>query len=219
MRFDPAGPKTDTVALVKGPQFSQSQSGGQESREVRIRPVPLSGGDGWAVASNGAVAVARVGTYRVDWVSPSGQRQGGPSVTYDRVRVGTAEKQEWVAFQQLVGGVGMSVQNEDGRVSVSFARNRGQQAAATDGLQWPDFKPPFDNTTARVDPAGRLWIQRHVRAAQPSHYDVFGSDGRLLASLSLSRDRRIVGFGARSLYVVHYDNDGLQTLERYGMPL
>jgi hypothetical protein len=58
-----------------------------------------------------------------------------------------------------------------------------------------------------------------LRAAQPNHYDVFGSDGRLLASLSLPRNRRIAGFGARSLYVVHYDNDGLQTLERYSMPL
>ena len=219
LRFDPSNSRTDTIALVKGPSFAQAQSGSEERREVRIRPVPMAGGDGWAVASNGSVAIARVGSYRVDWVSPAGRQSSGPAINYERVRVGSAEKEEWAAFQQLVGGVGMSVENEDGRVSVSFARNRGQRPPAVQDLQWPDFKPPFDNGTARIDAAGRLWIQRNARAGQPNHYDVFATDGRLVASLLLPRDRRIAGFGAQSIYVVAFDSDGLQTLERYQSPM
>jgi hypothetical protein len=217
MRFDPATSKMDTVILVKGSEFARSESGSANAREVRMRPVPLSDGDGWAVAASGAIAVARKGNYRVDWVSPTGQRLEGPELSYERVRVGDAEKKEWIAFAQLVGAVGMRIEDDNGRMTMSFSRNRRQETG--EGLQWPDFKPPFDAGTARIDAAGRLWIQRHVRAGQPKRYDVLGGDGALLATLSLSRDRRIGGFGSRAMYVIAFDADGLQTLERYAMPL
>lgn len=220
LRYDPATSRTDTIVLVKGPTIVRTESGGEDNRQVRIRPVPFAGGDGWAVAATGAVAVARTGQYRVDWVTPTGQRRHGSPVSHDRVRIGNAEKEEWTAFQQLVGGVGMRMENNDGRVSVSFARNRGGQAAATDGLQWPDYKPPFDNVSARVDPLGRLWVLRHGRALRGAlnRYDVFGSDGALVRSYTLARNQRVVGFGARSVYVVSFDDDGLQTLERHALP-
>lgn len=218
LRFDPASARTDSVILVKGPTVARTESGSEENRQVRMRPVPFAGGDGWAVAPSGAVAVARAGTYRVDWVTPSGERRTGRAVPYERVRIGSAEKEEWAAFQQLVGGVGMRVENENGRMSVSFARNRGGQAASMEGLTWPDVKPPFDNTSARIDASGRLWLQRHGRAGSPIRYDVFGSDGGLVASYTVARNQRVVGFGARSVYVVTFDDDGLQTLARYAMP-
>jgi hypothetical protein len=217
MRFDPATSKTDTAVLVKGPEFARSERGGANAREVRIRAVPLAEGDAWAVAPSGAVAVARAGNYRVEWVSATGQRVSGPVTAFERVRVGDAEKKEWIAYQQLAGGIGIAIEDDNGRRTMSFSRNRGRETG--EGLQWPDFKPPFDPGTARIDASGRLWIQRHVRAGQPKRYDVFGSDGTLVATLSLSRDRRIVGFGSRAMYVVVFDADGLQTLERYTMPM
>lgn len=217
MRHDPVSSKTDTAALVKGPAFARSERGDANAREVRIRAIPLADGDAWVVAPSGAVAIARAGTYRVDWVQAGGPRANGPVIPYERVRVGDAEKKEWIAYQQLAGAIAVSIEDNNGRRTMSFSRNRARETG--EDLQWPDFKPPFDPGTARIDAAGRLWIQRHARAGQPRRYDVFGSDGRLVATLSLSRDRRIVGFGARTLYAVRFDADGLQTLERYAMPM
>jgi len=217
LRFDPASSKMDTVILVKGPEYARSESGGANAREVSIRPIPLGDGDAWAVAASGAIAVARKGDYHVEWVSPTGQRTAGPPIPHERIRVGDAEKKEWIAYAQLVGGVGMRIEDNNGRVTMSFSRNRRRETG--EGLQWPDYKPPFDPATARVDASGRLWIQRHVRAGQPKRYDVFDGSGALVASLTLSRDRRIVGFGSRAMYVVALDDDGLQTLERHAMPL
>lgn len=217
MRYDPGSARTDTVALVKGPSFSRSERGDANAREVRIRAIPLADGDAWVVAPSGAVAIARAGNYRVDWVPADGRRTNGPVIAHERVRVGDAEKKEWIAYQQLAGGISISIEDDNGRRTMSFSRNRARETG--EGLQWPDFKPPFDPGTARIDASGRLWIQRHVRAGQPKRYDVFGNDGRLVATLSLSRDQRIAGFGARSMYVVRFDADGLQTLERYAMPI
>lgn len=219
MRYDPSSRAIDSIARVKAPDFDRAESGSASAREVRIRPVPLAGGDGWAVGATGAVALARVGDYRVDWTQPDGTMRRGTAVRYDRVRVGSAEKKEWAQQQQLSGGVGMQVEDNNGRVSVSFARNRPGQSPETDGLKWPDFKPPFDNATLVVDRAGRVWVQRHLVAGRAPQYDVFGPDGVLTATVSFPANRRLVGFGAAGLYAIAVDDDGLQTLERYALPL
>jgi hypothetical protein len=214
------GSEAKSIVRVKAPDFARAESGSQEAREVRIRPVPFAGGDGWAVSSQGTVAVARVGQYRVDWVDASGTLRSGTSIPHDRVRIGSAEQREWVSQQQLTGGVGMSVEDNNGRISVSFARNRpGRDGPSTEGLRWPEYKPPFDNTTLVVDRSGRLWVRRHLPAGRPMTYDVVGGDGRLVASVAFPAGRRLVGFGARALYVTATDDDGLQTVERYALPI
>jgi hypothetical protein len=222
MRYD-LGAKDGSpaaVARVKAPDFARSESGSENAREVRIRPVPLAGGDGWAVAGSGTIAVARVGQYRVDWRDPNGTQRAGPAIAHDRVRVGTAEKNEWVTQQQLTGGVGMEVEDRNGEVSVSFARNRpGRGGPSTEGLAWPEYKPPFDNASLVVDRSGRVWVQRHLPAGRPPQYDVVGPDGNLLATVSFPVRRRLVGFGARGLFVTATDDDGLQRVELYAVPV
>jgi hypothetical protein len=47
--------------------------------------------------------------------------------------------------------------------------------------------------------------------------DVFDGRGTLIGKVTIPRDRRIVGFGANSVYMAKTDGDDLQWLERYSL--
>jgi hypothetical protein len=218
LRLDPSGSRVDTVARIKLPEVQQQGASTENRREVRVRPIPYSGSDAWAVAGDGSLALVRVGDYHVDWIDASGGRRSGPPSAVSRVRITTREKQEWARRQQLTGGVGMTVEAINGQVSVSFARARSDGALNLDEFEWPSHKPPFDPGTAAVDRSGRLWVARNLPAGESALYDVFGENGRLVGSVRFRASRRLVGFGGRGLYAVAVDDDGQHRLERYAMP-
>ena len=64
---------------------------------------------------------------------------------------------------------------------------------------------------------GRAWVRRHVRAGEPSTYDVFDSEGNRVGTALLEHGKRVVGFGPSGIYVVAYDKLDLNYLERYAM--
>jgi hypothetical protein len=219
LRYTPATQRIDTVARVKLPDIKITESGTENNRSVRAQPVPLSASDSWAVAPNGAVAVIRSGDYHVEWMSGAGAPRRGQPVAVRPVRIGTAEKNEWIDDQMLRGGIGMSVSMENGQRTVSMSRGRTGSRPDPSTYDWPETKPLFDATSPRVDPRGRVWVRRNLVAGQPPLYDVFGADGAHTGSVTFPAGRTLVGFGARGLYAVHADEDGLQTLERYALPL
>jgi hypothetical protein len=49
-------------------------------------------------------------------------------------------------------------------------------------------------------------------------YDVVGRSGRLEEQLILGPNERLLGFGARSVYLVVTDIDGTQTIQRHPWP-
>ena len=86
-------------------------------------------------------------------------------------------------------------------------------------MVWPAVMPPFPAAAAVVAPDGRLWVLR-TRAhddAIPS-YDVFDGRGQLAERIALPRQTRLVGFGARTVYLARKDDDDLQYLQRYRLP-
>ncbi len=218
LRFDPATRKVDTLVRLKLPDVERQESGGENQRRVSIRTIPFAASDGWAVGANGAVAALRVRDYHLDWID-AGRVRSGPPAGAPPVRIGRAEKEEWVERTQLTGGIGMQVQNVNGEVSVSFGRNRAQGRIDVTGYKWPERKPAFDPGAIRVDPQGRVWVFRHLAAGQAALYDVFGPDGALAGSVRFPAGRRLVGFGARGLYAVALSEDGESRLERYAQPL
>ena len=217
MRADAMGANAKPVARLKAPEVDRQESGGADSRQVRVVPIPLSASDGWAVSPEGEVVVARAGNYHVEWLSAGATRRGAP-VSVPRARIGDAEKKEWVNQQMLSGGISMQVQEENGERSVSFGRNRPQQEPNTAGYKWPAAKPPFDASTLRVDATGRLWVRRLRPAGEPVTYDVFGQDGGHQAVVTFPAGRTLLGFGATALYAADVDKDGQYTIERYAIP-
>src|SRR5690606_41394814 len=116
----------DTAATVKLQERARDPSGGANERNVRIENVPLSPEDAWGVAPDGAVVAARTGDYPVEWIEPSGQVTRGPPVPFDPVRIGTAEKEEWLLESGRGGGsIGVQMRVQNGVMSTTFSRGGG----------------------------------------------------------------------------------------------
>jgi hypothetical protein len=62
---------------------------------------------------------------------------------------------------------------------------------------------------------GKLWIQRTVEAGSPTVFDVVDRTGQRIEQIQLPPNRRLVGFGAHTVYLVVKDEVDLEYLERY----
>jgi len=220
LRIDRETMDVDTVASFKLPDRTQTTSGDAGNRNVSISTIPLSPEDAWGVAADGSVVIARSGEYRVDWFGPDGSVTSGPPTQFEPVSIGTAEKEEYIATQgRSGGGIGISVTVDNGAMQMSFARGGpGSRAREIDNYTWPETMPPIYSGRIDVDLLGRAWVRRHVRAGADATYDVFGRDGVRIGTVSLPNDKRVIGFGSGTVYVVAYDEVDLNYLERYAMP-
>ena len=219
LRVDRATRAADTVASFKLPGRTQATSGGANNRNVQISNIPLSPEDAWGVAPDGSVAVARSGDYHVEWIGPDGRVTRGAPVPYDAVRIGTAEKEEWVAEQgRSGGGIGIGVEIQNGQMSMSFARGGGGSQRGIDAYTWPDHLPAFVGGRLPIDGQGRAWVRRALKAGSPTTYDVFDRSGRRVNTVTLGEGKRVVGFGDGVVYVVTFDDFDLNYLEVYDLP-
>jgi hypothetical protein len=147
----------------------------------------------------------------VRFVDPSGARREGPRLTIQPVPVTSALKDEWRAAHQrpvpTLSGVGR------GSTTAGMTRLR-----YTEPDEWPDALPPFDRGAVSFAPDGMLWVQRtHAADAAPS-CDLIDATGRIVSRVELPRHSRVVGFGARSVYLVRIDDDDLEYLQRFPLP-
>ncbi|MEZ4424620.1 MAG: hypothetical protein R3E98_14520 [Gemmatimonadota bacterium] len=215
-RWDLTTGAVEVVGEVALPDREDRVSGGPNNQQRQIRQIPLAAADGWAVARDGRVAFVRSGsTWHVEWVGAGAGPVTGPPVRYQPVRIGTAEKREWVeTAAQRGGGVGISVEMDNGSVRTSFARGGGSRSAIDD-YTWPETKPAFEPGDIQVDPQGRVWVRLHREAGEAPLYAIVDANGRPLGEVELEPDRRLIGFGDGTAYVVHVDDMDLQYLERY----
>ena len=219
LRIDRSTRAADPVGSFKLEDRTQSTSGGANNRNVRIEAVPLSPQDAWGVASDGTVVLARSGSYSVEWISPDGRSTLGPATPFRAVDIGTAEKEEWVRDQgRSGGGIGISVAMTNGSVEMNFSRGGTGGVREIDQYDWPADKPPFYADRIVIDNDGRAWVRRHVEAGEPSAYDVFDRSGAHVETYTLESGKRVIGFGANSVYVVSFDDFDLNYLERYAAP-
>jgi hypothetical protein len=174
------------------PRKISTTSKGGTLTSVNITMAPFSAQDAWQVFPDGAVAIARVADYRVDWFLPDGRHVAGKPIAFTPVRVTDRDKAER-STRQPTGG-----------------------AAATPPVEWPEVKPPFAYQGVLAGTDGRVWLQRYTDAADTrTQYDVIDRRGVVVARVAVPNGGRIVGFGPRSIYVVRKDADDLQYLQRF----
>ncbi len=210
LRWNRATNALDTIARIKGPNLGIKVSGGQAARSIMIRQEPFAPQDDWAVTGQGVVGIARVGDYHVDWVPASGKAVAGPAVRYQPVKVGAADKEEILK----------RMRNPRGRMTIT----RGGPAPGSapppqePEVNFPESKPPFVENATLAAPNGQLWVRRSMPAGSAPTYDVFDASGALVKQVVLPAESRVVGFGAKSVYVARSDADDLQYLGRYPLP-
>jgi hypothetical protein len=210
IRWDRRANKIDTLLMVKGPQMKVNMSGGQSSRSVMIRTQPFTSRDGWGVAPDGRVAVARSAPYRVDVVSAAGRRQVGTPVGVAALPLTSQDQQEYLKAQKAAPRMMRTVGGGGG------AAPPAPPEPSVDDYEWPATKPFFDAASIRVSPIGELWSLRSRPAGDAIPvYDVFGVDGKLVRRVTFPAKTRLVGFGDGTIYVARSDDDDLQYLERY----
>ncbi len=211
----PAGRRTATRSLPGGKVFAYTN-----------RPLALE--DAVAFASDGRVAVVRARDYHVEWIAPDGSTTKGAPVRYQPVRVSDGEKQAFIEGQTRPGSI--IVMGPGGSAAAPPASSgapappQGKAAPAPRGLfneadmVWPAVMPPFLGAAA-VAPDGRLWVLRTRAHDDPiPSYDVFDRRGQLAERIALPAQTRLVGFGARTVYLARKDDDDLQYLQRYRLP-
>ena len=212
MRWDRKS-RMDTVAFLKVPAMNMNTSGGGTgARMVMMRAQPFSPEDAWAVGRDGRLAVARVSDFHIDWFSPSRQKTVGPANRFERLRVNEADKE----------AQRRAMRNPRVFVSAGPGGSRGASAPPPVDMpepEYPEFKPPFPGRSAWIAPDGNLWLLRSRLGGDPvPTLDVFDGRGMLVGKVTIPKDRRIVGFGANSVYMARTDGDDLQWLERYSLP-
>jgi hypothetical protein len=214
LRLDRAAGRTDTVAQVKLPAVVTRSSGGANNRNVSQRPAPYPVQDAWAVSPDGRVALVRGAPYRVDWAS-GGSVKAGSAVTAAAVRVGAAEKKEYLEFT-AANGLRVAVEATNGSMSVRMGRgSQGGGAPDPSDYEWPQTKPVFPADGVTAAPDGTIWVERSAPAGAALVYDVFGAQGEVISKVGLPKGRRLVGVGAKYVYARALDADGISRLERY----
>jgi hypothetical protein len=111
------------------------------------------------------------------------------------------------------------VESGERRVSQGLVQQQGQTTppARPNVPDLPDYFPYAVKIWA--SPAGHAWVQRQLPLANKGlALDVFDRTGRRVARYQVPGERKLIGFGASSVYVLRTDDDGLQWLERYAYP-
>ncbi len=217
MRYDRKTYKYDTLTFVRLPKNNASvqtrSTGGNRNVSVRMGGAsPFPARDVWTVLPNGTVAVARVSDYHVDMIGPNKQVVRGTAVPFTPVKVGEAEKAEYRKAQTTNQPIAIMRTNDNGRMQTST----GPVSAPSEPTEWPAVKPPFTNSIL-ASPSGEVWVSRS-RAGNDEipRYDVFSSAGKLVRTVLLPKNTRIVGLGAGgAIYTIRLDEDDLQYLQRF----
>lgn len=213
LRFDRATKKTDTLAYMVN-TAKVSSSGGQGNRRVAftIQNKPFGDEDQWAVTPDGRVAIVRAADYHVDWFGAS--KAKGPAIQFEKLKVTEDDKKAWREARSRVQGLAMTTQV--GRAGGSQTQTQAIRPSDLPEPEWPEYKGAFTSVTSAPD--GKLWIQRTSPASQKgTTYDVLDANGRLVSKVMIPERTRLIGFGKGTIYLVRFDEDDLQYLQRYRM--
>jgi len=224
LRFDRRTTGTDTVAWVRLAKANTQVSGGRGNMSFTIGGAnPLAPRDDWAVLPDGRVAVLRSPEYRLDLYGPSMSVKAGAPVQYEKIRVNDAVKKETEDARKRAsaGGIRMMVSDNGSGPQRSVSMGGGGPAIEMPPLtDWPDFVPPFLANAVTSRPNGEVWV---LRTRKPGDnvpvYDVFDATGRVIGKVALPAKSRLVGFGTGTVYLIRLDDDDLQYLQRYRLPM
>ncbi|MCY3807987.1 MAG: hypothetical protein OXG58_00865 [Gemmatimonadetes bacterium] len=233
LRLDLGTGELDTIARYRLPATRRDTITDARGRQrQRVSMVPLSPTDAWGVGADGRVALARAAGapmsnaptelgYFLEWIDEDGTSTPGPTVPYEPVPIGEAEKEEWTDRRDELGG-GLRLEAATGDSAAAVIGKRGGPRPVNEDLDryaWPEVLPAFYPDRVAVDPLGRAWVRRYAEAGAVTRYDVFSATGERAETVELGVGRRVVGFGEGSLYAIQMDDLGRQRLERYAIPM
>jgi hypothetical protein len=187
LRWDRVTNRIDTVAQIAGRVTNTLKYKVEEFDIVANRAMPFGEGDAWGLAPNGAIGIARVTDYSIDWIGPGAARSRTAPVTTVRARVTDADRAKYLTKNEMLNKA----------------------------LIFPDVKPPFNAQLSLMSPSGEFWLPRYGVADEKEHtWDVVIA-GSAPRSVRIPATSRVIGFGRGAVYVLRRDDDDQQWIERY----
>lgn len=199
VRVNRATGRVDTVAKMRSnPAAFPASTGVRNPMLSRAFGVSLTAPDQAVLFRDGWIALAFQEPYRVDWIAPDGTRRAGAPLPFRRVRVDDDEKRAHLR---------------------RLSRGAGRRISASSTTRWAEFVNPFGREALFMAPDGRLVVRRQQTAADDSiSFDIVDRQGNATGGFRLPETSRLIGFGARTMYVALVDADGLERLSRRAWP-
>ena len=214
IRIDRRTNRSDTLAWVRVLGLKSTVRDGQVTA-VSGGGNPLTPRDEWAVFPDGRIAIARHAPYRIDFVSPDGQLRRGAPIAFTPQPITQADKDEEEERRRRIL---RDQQNTTVRLPGGGTLTPNRAIAQPPLANFPATKPPFRAgfTSVIARPSGELWVRRLEPAgARRTLYDVIDASGAVIRQIQIEEGTVLVGFGAKAIYTVRADEDGLLSLSRH----
>jgi hypothetical protein len=207
-RINRASGKIDTIGRTLDRPFARTvtRNARGEVSSSSARALRLRVGEQYLAYPDGWVAIVRINPFRVDWRSPDGRWTLGAPLPVPVLRMTDREKRASLA-----------------RTAASVAANPSNTPLPpqlrTPDDDWPDVMPPYIQGDIIGSPDGDVILRRQPSADHPGMaYYVIDRRGRLLGTIAVRDNERLFASGARSVYVVETDADGLKHIRRHPWP-
>jgi hypothetical protein len=211
IRADLDARRADTLARLKSAgRHALLGRVGDGPLRFYTEPVPLT--DGWALLSDGTIAILRGRDYHIDWIHPDGTTTSGPKLPFDWKRLTDEDKQRIIDSIKTataarnatigpaptapptgsVGQPGPRRQAAPGEVQQRFP----MEYIAPELKDIFDFHPPIRLGALMADLDGNVWILPTTTAQSKAGelvYDVVNPNGNF-HRVRLPAGRSIAGF-------------------------
>ncbi len=201
------------VTVVQGTRYRKDRS---PAMQPRLPMVGFASQDSWLIAPNGAVAVVRATPYHVEFLSPGQARVVGPSYAASTRAVTATDKLRFV--REFADGSAVSGRGPGGGMGHAPKISDAEVRRMAGTAEWAERFPPFDASAVLSGADGRIWVGAVVLPDVAPRYDVLDRSGTRVMQVELRPGRRLIHVGARGVYAVAEDDDGIQTIERYRVP-
>lgn len=214
VRWDPSSPEEPrTIAVAQGTRYRKDRS---PAMQPRMPMVGFASQDAWVVAPTGVLMIVRASPYRVEVRANGRAPVVGPTYTASTRIVSADDKRRFIA--EFAFGSPVSGRGADGGMGRGPSPDAAEILRMVGTAEWAERFPPFDAARVLAAMDGRLWVGAPVRPGESSRYDLFDGQGRRTLQVEFPSGRRVAHVGARAVYVVAEDADGVQTIERYRLP-
>jgi hypothetical protein len=203
--FDRVTGRADTVAMLRRNPRRRTQQTNADRRIISSSTADtelMPSGEDFVLFPDGALAVARLDPFRVDWRLPDGRWLYGDSLPIPKIPFDARERRAY-----------------DARIRPSQGAPPPMPAgipAAPERIA-PRFVPPFPYVGAvSRGPRGLLLVRREKSADFPEMtYLVIDRTSRLVGTFTLSNRERVEGASETALYISERDEDDLIRLRRH----
>ncbi len=201
------------VAVVQGTRYRKDRS---PAMQQRLPIVGFASQDSWLIAPDGALAVVRATPYHVEFLRPGQSPIVGPSYPVSTRSVTTNDKLRFI--RDFADGSAVSGRGPGGGMGRGPKISEAEVTRMAGTAEWAERFPPFEASAVVAGADGRIWVGAVALPGVARRYDVFDQSGTRVMQVELRAGRRIIHVGARGVYAVAEDADGVQTIERYRVP-